>query len=483
MAGTAGKLTERDAREATAGGAGYRLLADGRRLYLYVSPTGRKCWMYKYMFLGRSHNLTIGPYPEISLEAARARHAQLRALAASGVNPAELKREGRLPPLRGPGQASQGPAPEGPAPEGPGPEGPGPTFRDIAEGFLDSRRGRFSDSCLEGDEGRLARHLYPALGGMRAADVRREDLAGALAPLAAAGRGKLCAGLACLASRIFRRAMNSGLESLSDPAGGLAASYPHAPGAGFAAITEPGAFGRLLADIDAFQGSRASDSLKAALRLAPYVFTRPAELTGAEWDETDLEGGTWTVRKERTPNGRPHVVPLSRQALSVLRGRRERAGGWRHVFPAPTDPRMPLPKRSLTFALRAMGYAAGEMTSFGFRVAARALLAGSGERPDAIELQLARRPGKAFLAAIDPDALMDERRAMMQRWADRIDLLRSEAEAARKCQPGGRKGLRPGLLSSCPPGLLSSGPPGHLALNRLLHAGVHETVILAGISV
>jgi hypothetical protein len=125
-------------------------------------------------------------------------------------------------------------------------------------------------------------------------------------------------------------------------------------------------------------------------------------------------------------------VPLSRQALSILSGQRELSGGGRHVFPSPKDRRRPITRLALNAAFRAMGYAAGEMTLHGFRAAARALLTGTGERPDAIGLQLALRPGNAFRAAFDPDAFMGERKYMMQRWADRIDRLRSEAGAARK---------------------------------------------------
>jgi integrase len=267
---------------------------------------------------------------------------------------------------------------------------------------------------------------------MRAADVRREDVESALAPLEAEGRGKLCARLANFASRVFRHAMDSGRARLPDPAGGLSRRYRPGPGAGFPAVREPGAFGRLLADIEAYRGSRASASVKAALRLAPYVFTLPGELLEAEWAEVDLEGKAWTFPKERRPGGRPHVVPLSRQALSILSGQRELSGGGRHVFPSPLDPRRPVTRRAVAIALRVMGYASGEMTPRGFKVAASELLTAMGELPEAIGLQLARRPGNARLAASGPDALMGERRAMMQRWADRIDLLRSEAEAARK---------------------------------------------------
>jgi integrase len=301
MAGTAGRLTDSDARAATAG-AGRRKLSDGRGLYLHVSPAGCKTWRSVFRFRGRSQSMSIGPYPEVSLEAARARHAQLKALAASGADPAGLKREGRLPALQGGDPAR---------------EGPGPTFRDLAEGYLERQGGRVSAASLKMTEVQLETHLYPALGGMRAADVRREDVARALAPLAAAGRDQHCADLAALASRVFRHAIYSGRAGFPDPAAGLARDYPPGPDASYAAVTEPGEFGRLLADIDAYRGSGASDSAKAALRLAPYVFVSPAELAGAEWAEMDLEGGAWTVREGRAKAGRPHVVPLSRQAREL----------------------------------------------------------------------------------------------------------------------------------------------------------------------
>jgi integrase len=189
----------------------------------------------------------------------------------------------------------------------------------------------------------------------------------------------------------------------------------------YAAITIPAKVGELLRAIEGYDGQPAT---AAALKLAAYVFARPGEIRAAEWSEFDLDGAEWRIPAERMKMDEYHIVPLSTQAVAILRELHPLTGRGRLVFPAIGKRDRPLSENTLNGALRRLGYASAEMTAHGFRTTASTLLNEQGWHPDLIELQLAHAERNKVRAAPNRAQRLDERRKMMQAWANYLDMLR-----------------------------------------------------------
>ena len=192
-----------------------------------------------------------------------------------------------------------------------------------------------------------------------------------------------------------------------------------------ASITDPKAVGGLLRGIDDYQGGLI---VRSALRLAPYVFVRPGELRRAEWKEIDFERGEWVIPAEKMKMREPHIVPLSLQALEILREIQPFTGGSAYVFPSPTSMTRPISDMALLTALRRMGISKEEMTIHGFRSTASTLLNAQGWSADVIERQLAHVERNKVRAAYNRHDYLPERRKMMQAWANYLDELKAGGE-------------------------------------------------------
>lgn len=191
-----------------------------------------------------------------------------------------------------------------------------------------------------------------------------------------------------------------------------------------AAITEPKAVGALLRAIEGYQGNFVT---QCALRIAPLVFVRPGELRAAEWTEFDLDAAEWRIPAERVKMRSQHIVPLSTQAVAILRELHPLTGTGRYVFPSVRTNTRPMSENTVNGALRRLGYAKDEMTGHGFRSLASTLLNEQGWHRDAIERQLAHAERDAVRAAYNYADHLPERRKMMQAWADYLDGLRDGA--------------------------------------------------------
>src|SRR5690606_5815201 len=219
----------------------------------------------------------------------------------------------------------------------------------------------------------------------------------------------------------------------SDPTRDLKGAIPLPVAKHRAAITDPVKLGELLRAIHGYHGTPV---VRAALMLAPMVFLRPRELRYAEWVEFDLDGAPWLIPHARMKarvktklTGKPHVVPLARQAVAILRELRPLTGGGRYVFPNPLTPDRPLSENGVLSALRRMGFEKDEMTGHGFRATARTLAHEIlGIAPEVIEAQLAHRVPDALGRAYNRTLWLDQRRELMTRWADYLDRLRDGAQ-------------------------------------------------------
>ena len=193
-----------------------------------------------------------------------------------------------------------------------------------------------------------------------------------------------------------------------------------------AAITDPKAVGELLRAMDGYEGYLVT---KCALRLAPLFFVRPGELRQAEWKEFDLENAEWNIPAERMKMREPHLVPLSRQAVKILRELHALTGNSPYLFPSARTTLRPMSNNAVLAALRRMGYTKDEMTGHGFRAMARTILDEVlGVRPDFIEHQLAHAVRDPNGRAYNRTSHLPERRKMMQQWADYLDGLRMGAK-------------------------------------------------------
>jgi integrase len=223
--------------------------------------------------------------------------------------------------------------------------------------------------------------------------------------------------------QIFRYAIVTS-RAVRDPAADLRGALQPAQSKHFAAITEPNAVGALLRVLHDYQGSIIT---RCALRLASLVFVRPGELRKAEWKEISFEKSEWNIPAARMKMKEAHLVPLSRQALEILKELQPLTGRSRYVFPSPRSHTRPMSDNAVLSALRRMGIGKDEMTGHGFRAMARTVLDEVLHvRPDYIEHQLAHAVRDPNGRAYNRTAHLPERRKMMQDWADYLDKLREQ---------------------------------------------------------
>ena len=192
----------------------------------------------------------------------------------------------------------------------------------------------------------------------------------------------------------------------------------------YAAVTAPKEVADLLVRLDSYIGGPV---LRTALWFSLYTFQRPGEIRGAEWKEIDLDSALWRIPEHRMKNRRPHVVPLTRQVIDILKELRPITGDSRFVFPTIKSKSKPMSENTVRVALRSMGYTNEQMTAHGFRTVASTNLNEQGWNSDIIELSLAHVEGNSVRAAYNRAERLTERRDMMQAWADWLDNLRGKA--------------------------------------------------------
>jgi integrase len=382
-----------------------RRLSDGRGLYLEIAPSGGKWWRFKYRLAGKERRISLGVYPDVGLAEARERREQARKHVAAGLDPGQQRRAEKLALA----------------------ERTENTFAAVAQEWF----GLFSPKWVETHAtkvlGRLENDLVPWLGARPVRDITAPEVLSVLRRIASRGADETARRALQDCGRVFRYAIASGRadrDPTRDLAGALAPRFVvHLP-----SITEPKAVGALMRAIDDYQGTFVT---RCALRLAPLVFTRPGELRKAEWAEFDLEKAEWRIPAARMKMREQHIVPLSTQALAILRELQPLTGRFQLVFPSVRSRVRPISDNTVNAALRRLGYARDEITGHGFRSMASTLLNEQGWNRDAIERQLAHGERDAVRAAYNYAEHLPERRRMMQAWADYLDKLKSETSRAK----------------------------------------------------
>lgn len=412
-------LTDAALRKAKPQGKPYKM-PDGRGLHAEVRPSGAIWWRFRYRYGGVEKMLSLGTYPDTTLKAARQARDEARSQVEAGTDPSQARQASKTA-----SRAEQ----EAQALAAAGLPVPG-TFEHLARAWHLTRKPQWSESYASKVLRRLELDVFPYLGTVQAATIKPPQLLEVLRRIEGRGALETAQRVREACSQAFRYGVATGaLES--DPARDLAGALVRPVVKHFAAITEPEGFGQLLAAVDGYRGT---PIVRACLRLAPLVFVRPgAELRGACWAEFDLDGQTWTIPAERMKrtkdgkaNGAPHLVPLSRQAVAILRELHPLTGHGPLVFRGEREHTKPISENTLNKALDLLGFDAQQMRAHGFRASARTLLHERlGFAPEVIEHQLAHRVPDALGRAYNRTEFLEQRRAMMQAWADYCDQLRA----------------------------------------------------------
>ena len=386
----------------------YRLTdADG--MYLEVTPSGGMYWRLAYRFGGKRKLLALGTHPEVGLKAARAKRAEARRQLAEGTDPGVLKQAAK--------QAGTDAAEN--------------SFEVIAREYL----GRYTPTWAEANAKRIerlfTRDIFPRIGRQAITTLTPPMVLMMARRIEARGALETAHRAIGAVSQVCRYAVATG-KAPSDPTRDLRGALPPVKSTHFAAVTEPKRAGELLRLIDGYTGTHI---VRCALALAPLVFVRPGELRRARWEHFDLEAAEWRYRVTKTDVD--HIVPLSTQAVAILRDIEQLTGRGELVFPGVRDRKRPMSENTLNGALRSLGIPQEEMSSHGFRAMARTLLDEVlGYRIDVIEHQLAHAVKDPNGRAYNRTAHLPERKRMMQAWADYLDRLRSGADVV---ELGGRR--------------------------------------------
>lgn len=387
-------LTEVRIRAAKPSEKPYKIF-DGGGLYLLVTPEGGRWWRLKYRYGGRERGISLGVYPDVSLKAARERRDEARRLLASGVDPSAHRKAERAAAAH--------------------------RFDVLAREWLALQEKKLAPATYAKAKWLLESYLFPELGAQPIREITPVELLRVLRKIESRGAHDTAHRAKQIVGRILRYAIATGRAERDITAELRGALVPPAT-KNRAAITEPARVGELLRAIDGYVGQ---PTTMYALKLAPYVFVRPGELRAAEWREFDLEAAEWRIPASRMKMREPHLVPLSRQAVALLKELRRLTGGGRYLFPSLRTPERPISENTLNAALRRLGYSGEEMTAHGFRAMASTLLNEQGFPPDVIELQLAHKERNKVRAAYNRAERLEERRKMMQAWADYLDALKA----------------------------------------------------------
>ncbi len=396
--------------------------SDGGGLVLLAQPDGvRGWWRLRTYSDGREGMLSLGVYPDVTLKAARAQRDAKREQAAAGVDLSAARKAERQE-RAGKREAAQLIAEGKPLPG---------TFEHVAREWLETKHEPETVAKHSGKtRARLEQYVFPVLGREPIGNIEAPALLAILRRLAESGRLETAHRVRGACSQIFRYALASGLCS-RNPAADLLSILPAASKRHHAAITTPQDAGVLMRAIDAYHGHPVTT---AALKMSALLFLRPGELRQIEWAWIDTEVAMLTVpaaamkRDRKGKDGPPHLVPLARQALDVLKTLRALTGAGRYVFTAYGTAR-PMSENTVNTALRRMGFDADTHTAHGFRAMARTLAAERlGVQPEVIEAQLDHAVPDALGRAYNRTQYLEQRRDLMQRWADYLESLREGAK-------------------------------------------------------
>ena len=374
-------------------------LFDGGGLFLLVRPNGSKLWQQRYNFLGKEKSLSHGQYPEVGIAAARRKRDEAKRLLAEGTDPSLQKKLDRINAEN----AARN------------------TFKLVAEEHIENCAERLAPASMRKIRWHLL-DLAKALHDRPINEITSAEVFHVLKGIEKSGRRETARKCRTTMSAVFKLAIVT-LRAESDPTAPLQGALKPPIVTGTAAITDEKQFGGLLRSLDEFSGWPA---IAAAMKFQILTMVRPGEARGAKREEFDLENATWAVSAERMKMRREHKVPLSRQALAIVRENWPKFDGVELIFPSLVSNRKWLSKNAFNSALRRMGYPKEEVSAHGFRVTASTILNTRGFDGDVIEAALAHQDKNAIRRTYNRSIYWDQRVEMMQAWADLLDDMRAD---------------------------------------------------------
>lgn len=404
-------LTDTKVRSAKSEEKEYSLV-DGDGMFLLVKPNGSKYWRFRFRFGGKQHLMAFGIYPEISLATARQKREEARKLVAAGIDPREHKRAEKEEQTKAVF-----------------------TFEVVAREWHATNK-TWSEDHANRVLKSLEDNLFTTIGAKKITDLGTRDLLAPIKVVESSGRLEVASRLQQRTTAIMRYAVQSGLidyNPAQEMAGAVAsANRKHRPALELKRTPE------LLQKIDSYTGRPLT---RWATELTLLIFIRSSELRFARWSEIDFETSMWTIPPERDPilgvkhshrgskMHTPHLVPLSTQALMILKQIKQFCGEHELIFIGDHDRRKPMSENTVNSALRVMGYDTKvDVCGHGFRTMACSSLIESGLwSRDAVERQMSHMERNSVRAAyIHKAEHLDERRLMLQWWADFLDANREK---------------------------------------------------------
>jgi len=389
-------LTDTAVKNAKAKEKNYKIF-DGRGLYLEVTTKGAKRWRFKYRYLGKEKLLSLGIYPDVKLKKARIRRDELREQLADGVDPSIQRKIEKAAKVNKAGNS----------------------FEVIGREWLEKHKHNWVASYSERLIRRLEKDVFPYIGKIPVTDITPVLVLGCVRRIEERGAIETAHRTLQNCGQIMRYAVATA-RAQRDPCSDLRGALPPSKAKHFAAITDPDRVGELLRAIDSFEGTHVC---RCALKLAPLVFVRPGELRHAKWKDIDFKKKEWSYIVPKTQT--QHIVPLSKQAIAILKDIHPLTHESDFVFPSARSFKTPMSDNAILAALRRMEIPKEEMTGHGFRAMARTLLDEVLEYPPhLIEHQLAHAVRDPNGRAYNRTAHLPQRRKMMQAWADYLDELK-----------------------------------------------------------
>lgn len=370
-------------------------LSDSGGLYLLVNATGSKSWRLKYRILGKEKVLSLGQYPHVSLLEAREARDVAKKLLAKGQDPNEVKQKQVYEAKK---EAAN-------------------TFEAVALEWHEKHKVKWVPKNAARNLNMLKRHVFPFIGKTPVSKVKPAELLSTVQKIDARGNAETAHRVLQVCGQIFRFAIATD-RATADLSLVLKGALSPVVVKHHASITDPKNIGQFLRDIHNYDGAYLTQQ---ALKLAPLVFVRPGELRHAEWSEIDFEKAEWRISAEKMKMKSTHIVPLSTQALAILKDIHSHTGHLKYVFIGVTSVKRPMSENTVNMALRRMGYDNTQMTGHGFRSMASTILHEQGWLHDAIERQLAHSDRNKVSAAYNYAEHLPKRKEMMQHWANYLD--------------------------------------------------------------
>jgi len=391
------KLTDKTCKNAKPQEKPYKLF-DGGGLYLEVLPHGSKLWRLKYRYLGIEKRFSLGAYPLITLAEAREKREEAKKLLTQDIDPSMARQDNREAIVRNAAN----------------------TFEVIAREWHENQKGRWSDNHYNNVMHRMERDIFPYMGKKPIKSIDAPVLLSVLRRIEKRGALDIAGRTRQICGQVFRYGIVTGKCS-RDPTPDLRGALKTRKTKHFAAI-DAKELPELLQAIER-NDARLYNRTRRAIKLSMLTFVRPGELRKARWEEIDFDEKEWRIPAERMKMKREHIVPLSRQAIVLLKEQKEETGNINTplVFPSQIKPRQPMSDGTVRIALQKLGFK-DRMTAHGFRALARTTIREKLDYdPDVIECQLAHKAAGPLGEAYNRAQFLDKRKVMMQDWANYVD--------------------------------------------------------------